>query len=196
MRGIKEGTRKFFIIHAGRCIGEFSTTFSKNENTIVKSVGDANAVYGKLRTSARVGMIAQFNPLGQMLESNVEISAEDSRISARAREINPLRIHIQATSGQRNFEYDFTAPGPVLIKGVGGGVYEIQYSGMRAGNRNYFQTIGAGLLGGLDLKLQDAEESGITCSASERGFLDIAALSLKSQQATGALQQLMPDALP
>ncbi|MBN8548015.1 MAG: hypothetical protein J0M12_01730 [Deltaproteobacteria bacterium] len=192
MRSIAEGEKKFQIRHADRCIGEISTTLARGENTFVQSRAEADATYGQVRTTAKIIAHASFNPLGQMVESGTEILAKDLRILIRSKDINPIQFQISATFGAKHYEFNLSAPGPVLLKSEHGNLYQIEYSQFHAGDGSFLRGMGSNLLSQADLAIVDSSTSDLRCTPSERSSLDVASLLLRANVKTEALQRFLP----
>lgn len=192
MRAIVEGEKKFRIMHGASCIGEISTNLTRGENTFLHSVAEANASYGRMHTTARINALLQFNPLGQLLESSSEITAQDTHIVVKTKDINPIRFQISATLGARHFDFTLTAPGPALLKKAGADSYQVEYSQFRAGDGSLLKGVGSNLLSQADLTIAETGELETSCPPAQRTYLDVAALLLRANINADALQNFVP----
>ena len=192
MREIAVGNKTFQIIHNGSCIGEISTALTKNENTVVKSSAEVNGAYGRMQTTVRATSTFLFNPLGQLVESASEILGRDVQIFVKTKEINPLKFQISATLGAKHYDFNLSAPGPVLLKKAGRDSYQIEYSQFRAGDGSFLKGIGSTLFSQAALNIIDASGSAVTCAPAQRSYLDVASLLLRANINSEAVQRFVP----
>jgi hypothetical protein len=192
MRAITEGSTDYYIVNNDKCIGLFSTTLTADQNSVVQSSGEANGKYGANRITAKVNFLAQFNPLGQLIDGTLQVQAPDIDIQIQSREINPIRMHLQATVNRKFFQYDFTIPGPILLKKLPDASRQIQYSQFNAKSGNMLRIFGSNLFSDADVKLVDAATSDVRCGRSERSYLDLTSIVSRVKTTEGALNSFMP----
>lgn len=193
--GIRTGDSTKYLVHQGRCIGEFTHRLERGENSHLRSTASIHTSYGKLRTVATVKLALDFNPLGQLFNGSAEISARDTKIFLKLREINPVRINAQVSAATKLLQYNLAAPGPVHLK-RSGETFQIEYSAVRNQDLSYLQGLSSGLLGGIDISVQDAQSSTVSCTPEDRSFYDISSFVLRARMAEGLLERFMPNALP
>lgn len=192
MHSIAEGAKHFHVQHGTSCVGKISTTLSKGENTFVHSVAEVNAEYGRTKTTATINALYQFNPLGQLSESSSDIVARDTRINIKTKDINPMRIQISADLNNKHYDFTLSAPGPVILKKSGAGLYQIEYSQFRAGDGSLLKGFGTNLLSQTALSIVDAEPADTSCEQERRGYLDVAALILRANVKADAIRAILP----
>ena len=192
MRAIGEGERKFKVMHDSSCVGEISTNLERGENTFVRSRAEVNAAYGRMKTTAKVSALLQFNPLGQLLESSSEITARDTHIIIKTKDINPIRFQISATLATRNYEFNLNAPGPVLLKKSGANSYQIEYSQFRAGDGSLLKGVGSNLLTHAKLGIVDTVDAAPECAPAQRAYLDLASLMLSANIKADMIGRILP----
>jgi hypothetical protein len=194
--GIRTGNSTKYLIHQGKCIGEFTHQLDRGENSHLRSTASIHTSYGKLRTIATVKLALDFNPLGQLFNGSAELSARDTKIFVKLREINPVRINAQVSAATKLLQYNLAAPGPVHLKRASDETFQIEYSAVRNQDLSYVQGLSSGLLGGIDISVQDAESSAVSCEPEDRSFYDISGFVLRARMAEGLLERFMPNALP
>lgn len=124
---IRLGDYSYALIANGQCVGSFSRSLKIEDQYAFDWEADLRVSYmGKVSQYSSDGF-GGFNSLGQLVGVVVNIRGDETQILLGLEEVNPIRLTVRGTIGQRSLDLVRNLPGPVELFEVGDQMVRVQY---------------------------------------------------------------------
>lgn len=185
---LKFGSSNYQVKQNDACIGEINTQLKKDKDYYLESKISLNLSFREQPLDSHININATFNPLGQMLNSSINIDSPILCLALSSNQINPILYNLAVRSGF-NLECDKKAGitdkvyktsgslvGPVTIK-ENATLVSISAPGLRQAKQMTFSPLASSIHDSMQLSVAEAQSD---CSSAR---LDLAPLVelLKSQ---------------
>ena len=114
-RSIPIGSSTQQVLQHGRCIGTFKTEFKDAGTRTIETSGDVSIRYKGDQDIATISFTGTFNPLGQLYESTMAMTALGTSVTIHTEDTNPLSIDIRVHTGNKSYSRSTKIPGPLVI---------------------------------------------------------------------------------
>lgn len=169
---IIEGSSRYQVLNKDLCVGHFE--FELNKETLYLLTGKGLLQVKLPQKDLKVSIGAQwtFNPLGQLINSQTTLSSPDFSLSLSSENINPITLHLKASSGGPTYKRTLSVPGPVLLsQNPSGRSYRIDYFALEQASISRFMSVSSTL--SKPLRIVPAELSPHPCDRENLASFDL-----------------------
>ena len=185
MNSVTMGKHSFRVLNAGKCAGWLSTNAVKETAYQVEAEGETRLKLLERDLLIHIKALLVFNPLRQLFNSKISLTAPDFEMNLSSEYINPLSVSLDLSqNGQSIYKKSLSIPGPVLIsEDEAGNSFLFKYSYLnKLQNLPQLLQLSSSLRNGFDLSLQEVRDMHASCSESNEGAIDLSMLLNQIQQ--------------
>lgn len=137
------GEKNYAILNNKICIGQFKINFNQDNSAYLESSGFLNLHYQANNIQSKFEANLYFNPLGQLVESNINIKAPNNENTAevkiKSEDANPIRVNLTSIINQKENNFSKTFPGPLSIVNLKNNRFGFEYSPSQKNDLTYIK---------------------------------------------------------
>ena len=113
---LSAGAPYLVLLSGANCAASFKSELKLDSGYEVNAKGPVLLKFLGRNILVDINFNSYFNPLGQLISSNLILDLKQAKIFIKVAGINPLSVVMQTESLTHNFSRAFSLPGPVQIR--------------------------------------------------------------------------------
>lgn len=112
---VSAGIQNYLVYEGEGCVGAFETLLEKEELTRLRFALRARISLGREVSEVNISWEGFFNPMDQMVRSQLSSHGFGSKFSISSQEVFPMQVEFRAETGGKTYQQAFDLPGPVFL---------------------------------------------------------------------------------
>lgn len=173
---LPSGVNSFDILSENRCVGSVNLEITKDRATVLTSNAKINVKVGSTISELLLKVVAEFNPLGQLVLSRTDVSFNEIVLTIHSRYARPIKLNFHASGPTFDKTFATDVSGPLLLEQIHPQAFAVNYVGIASDNFSFLQGPLNGIRRELMLEVSPSGVSNSNCAPSKITNLDLTSL--------------------